>query len=264
MPEHVCYAEIFCGGCWIFFAKKPSKVEVINDINGELINFYRVIQRNCDKFKEREKYEMYSRELYYEYLQDFFNGKHKTLDNIERAFRFFCFLKESFGSKFASGWGYGAVRNNASAFFNEFKIIDEISLRLKNVQIDNRDFEDMIKGFDNETTLFMADPPYIKSDNKDYYFKSTDASFGMNDHQRLFLALKSIKGKCILTVDDTDWIRDRYTKENGFYTIENEVFYCSADKDNRRHETELIILNYDPLKIQKHVDCRQNKLEFQR
>lgn len=263
MPEHDCYCEVFCGGCWIFFAKPEAKIEVINDINSELINFYRVVQRKCDEFKKREKYEMYSRELYYEYMNDFYSGKHSTLDDVERAFRFFCLLKEAFGSTFGGGWGYGAVRNNATAYFNEFKIIDEISNRLKRVQIDNRDFEDVIKGYDNERTLFVTDPPYIKSlsENSNYY-KSSGNVFTMFDHQRLFNRLKTIKGKVILTIDDMPWIRERYTKENGFYIIENEVFYCSAPKDNRTHEIELIITNYDVSKIDKHIDIRQGKLEF--
>ncbi len=262
MPEHDCYLEVFAGGLWTFFRKSPSKVEIINDVNTELINFYRVIQRQCDKFKEREKYELYSSDLYYEYLQDFYSGKHKTLDDVERAFRFFCMIKEAFGSKFGGGFGFGSMRNNAKAFFNEFKIIDDITKRLKNVVIDNRDFEEVIVSYDNERVLIYCDPPYVKSDNTGYYFKAADSSFTMYDHQRLFNKLRSIKGKCILTIDDTPWVRERYSKENGFYLIENEVFYCSADSENRRHEVELIILNYNPEKINKHIDSRQGKLEF--
>ena len=260
MPEHICYAELFFGGGWIFFEKPESKSEVINDINGELINFYRVLQRQCDKFKEREKHEMYSRELYFEYLNDFYSGKHQTLDNIEKAFRYFCLLKEAFGAKFGGGWGFSSARNVAKPFFNEFKVIDKITERLKKVQIDNTDFESLLKGYDNEGTLFMCDPPYMKSDNSDYYFKSVDSSFSTHDHQRLFITLKSIKGKCILTIDDTPWILEIYKKENGFYVIENEVYYCCAYKDNRRLEVELIITNYDTTKIKKHLDAKQGKL----
>jgi len=262
-PKHECYCEVFGGGLWVFFGKQPSKVEIVNDINSELINFYRVIQRKCDKFLEREKYEMYSRELYYEYLNDYYSGKHFEFGDVERAFRFFCLIKEAFGSKFGGGWGYGSVRNNAIAFFNEFKILDDISKRLKNVQIDNRDFEDVIKGYDNKNVLFYLDPPYSMSNNKDYYFKSVDKGFTMQDHQRLYVLLKSVKGKFILTYDNSDWVRERYcVKDSGFYWVENKVFYCSADKNNRRHEVELIITNYDWKKEEKHVDVRQGVLKF--
>lgn len=247
----------------MFFRKKPSKVEVVNDVNSELINFYKIIQRSPAEFIERGKYEMYSRELYYEYLQAYYSKKHFELSDLERAFRFFCLIKEAYASKFSAGWGYGSVRNDATAFFNEFKIIDEVSERLKNVQIDNRDFERIIKGYDNERVLFYADPPYSASANADYYFKSVDNEFTMFDHQRLFNILKHIKGKFILTYDNTEWVRERYcTDESGFYWIENEVFYSSADKDNRRVETELIIMNFDHNKIDKHDDINQSKLGF--
>ncbi len=303
-PEHDCYLEPFAGGLWCLFQKQPSKVEIINDINEELINFYRIIQRKPNEFLERGKYELYSRSLYYEYLTDYnikslyedgeisqkisvlldvnINYVNKILSteftDLEKAFRFFCFIKEAFGSKFGGGWGMGAVRNLASAFFNEFSIIDNITKRLRNVQIDCRDFEDVINSYDNEHVFMLCDPPYQKSDNSDYYEKMTKCSFTLNDHQRLFNKLKSIKGKCILTIDNTEWIRERYcygepisidnknklyySKESGYYWMENEVFYCSADKDNRRHEIELIIMNYDPMKEKKHIDVRQGKLVF--
>ena len=262
IPQHECYCEVFFGAGWVFFCKKPSKTEVINDINSELINFYRVIQRQCDEFKKREKYEMYSRELYYEYLSDFNNGKHSTLDNVERAFRFFCLIKEAFGGNFGSGFGYGSTRNVAKSMFNEFDILNRVTERFKNTQIDNRDFEDIIKGYDNENTFMFCDPPYMDSNNKALYFKSTNSSFTINDHQRLFLALRSIKGKCLLTVDDTTWIRERYTKENGFFLLENKVNYSSAPAGSRQVVTELIITNYDTEQIKKHIDTKQDRLEF--
>ncbi len=256
-------ANGFCvHNCWTLFRKQPSKDEVINDVNSELINLYRTIQRNCEEFKKRAKYELYARDLYYEYLQDFYSGKHHTLSSTERAFRFFYLIKGAFASKFGAGFAFGSNRQSPVSFFNEFKILDDITKRLKNVTIDNRDFEDIIRSYDSERTLIFADPPYMKADNADYYFKSADAAFGIHDHQRLFVALKSIKGKCILTVDNTPWVRERYTKENGFFTLENTVYYCSADADNRRHEIELIITNYDTANIRKHTNINQAKLEF--
>lgn len=262
LPEHICYCEIFAGGLWTFFKKKPSKIEVINDINSELINLYRVLQTQCNEFKERETYQLYSSELYYEYLNDFKSGKHETLSNLERAFRFFVLIKQSFGSKFGAGFAFSATRPHTNSFFNEFKALDEITKRLKTPIIDNRDFEKIIESYDNENTIFYTDPPYMMSDNAQYYFQSSNNSFSIHDHQRLFLALKSIKGKCILTIDDTSWVRERYTTANGFYTIENIVNYSSGGGDNSRHVTELIIMNYDPTKQKKHVDTRQGTLNF--
>lgn len=256
MPEHFCYAEVFFGAGWVLFTKQLSKVEVINDIDGELINFWRVIQRNSEEFISREKYEMYSRELYEEYTKDFKSGKHKTMSNVERAFRYFVLIKCAFASKLHAGWGYGQSRNQGNAFFNEFKIIDEIAKRLKHVQIDNKDFQSVIEDYDNEETLFFIDPPYIKADIESQY----QCTFSLYDHQRLYSTLIKLKGKFILTIDDASFIRERYCQgkqgEHGFWWIDNTVFYSSADKDNRKHVTELIITNYDTTEV-----IKQNKLK---
>lgn len=264
MPEHNCYVEAFAGGLWVLFEKPKAKVEVINDINCELINLWRILQRKPEEFKERGKYELYAREFYEEYLKDFYEGRHQKMSDVERAFRFFCMLKESFGAKFGGGFGYGPSRNVANSFFNEFKIINEITERLKHVQIDNKDFEQLIKDYDREDTLTFCDPPYIKADVDSQYFKSMGANnvigFGLHDHQRLYNTLINLKGKFILTIDDAPFIRERYCTgeqgSKGFYWIENVVHYSSADKNNRRHATELIITNYDTTEV-----IKQNKLK---
>lgn len=269
MPEHSCYVEAFAGGLWVFFEKPKAKVEVVNDINGELINLWRILQRKSEEFKERGKYEMYARELYEEYCRDFNEGRHQKMSDVERAFRFFCMLKEAFGAKFGGGFGYGPARNVAESFFNEFKIIDVITERLKHVQIDNKDFEQLIKDYDRIDTLTFADPPYVKADVDSQYFKSMGVNniigFSLHDHQRLYNTLSKIKGKFILTIDDCSFVRERYCEgeqgSKGFYWIENEVFYSSADKNNRRHVVELIITNYDTNEVLKQNKLKKEKEE---
>ena len=263
MPNHTCYVETNFGGGWVFFAKPISKTEIINDINGELINLWRTIQRQPNEFIERGKYEMYSRELHREYYTDFESKKHFTFSNLERAFRFFCLIKESFASKFGPSWGFGPSRNMGNSFFNEFKIIDQIAERLKHVQIDNKDFQSVIEDYDRDYTWFYCDPPYIKANVNEQYFKSMGENniieFTLHDHQRLYNTLSKIKGKFLLTIDDCSFIRERYCEEeqgSRFYWIENEVSYSSMDKNSRRHATELIITNYDTNEV-----IKQNKLK---
>lgn len=267
IPEHFCYVETNGGAMWVFFEKERSKVEIVNDINGELINFWKIIQRQSSDFIERGKYEMYSRELFTDYYVDFDAGIHYDLTNLERAFRFFCMIKEAFSSKWHAGWGYGKSRNQADAFFNEFKIIDQIAERLKHCQIDNKDFQSVIEDYDGEETLYFCDPPYINADVAEQYFKSTDQkknlTFTLHDHQRLYNTLSKIKGKFILTIDDAPFIRERYCVgepgDNGFWWQENIVHYSSAAGPDRRHATELIITNYDMFKV-----AEQNKLKSEK
>lgn len=273
MPEHHCYCEPFFGAGWIFFNKKMSKTEIINDVNGELVNLWRILQSKPEEFKERGKYFLYAREFYEGYLKDFYEGRHQKMSDVERAFRFFCLIKMAFGAGFGKGWGYGPARNVAESFFNEFKIIDQITERLQHVQIDNKDFEQLIKDYDREDTLTFCDPPYIKADVNAQYFKSMGVNniigFTLHDHQRLYKMLINLKGKFILTIDDSPFIRERYCVgeqgSRGFYWIENVVHYSSADKNNRRHATELIITNYDTNEVikqnkQKNVSKEDKKL----
>jgi DNA adenine methylase len=64
LPDHTCYCEPFCGAGAIFFLKEPSPTEVINDINSELVNLYRVIQHHMEEFVRQFKWSLVSRELY--------------------------------------------------------------------------------------------------------------------------------------------------------------------------------------------------------
>lgn len=252
-PQHHCYCETFGGALWVFFSKPRSKVEVLNDVNSNLIGFWRIIQRQPEEFIKREKYEMYSRELFNEYYADWYSGHHAKLTELEKAFRFFVMIRHAFSSQFGAGFGFGCSKSNAQAVHNEFKTIDKISERLKGVQIMNDDFQFMLEHFDSKDTLFYADPPYILAPVDNYYSKSTDAKpFTLHDHQRLYNTLTNIKGKFILTIDDCSFIRERYIdgqeelgKNRKFWYINNEVFYCCTSGDSRRHVNELIIANFD-------------------
>lgn len=258
IPAHKCYVEVFAGGLSIYFGKEQSKVEVINDLNHELINFWRVIQRQPDKFLERSKYELYSRELFEEYDGDWKSGVHENLGELERAFRFFCLIREGFSAIFGSGWSYGCSKSNPMTFQNAFGFVDAISKRMKNTYIESRDFQYVIEHYDCPDALHFLDPPYILAPVENFYFKSyskkqqNEAKFTLYDHQRLYNAISNIKGKFILTIDDCAWIRERYCdgqEELGvnrkFWWIENTLYYSVADAESRKHVTELIITNYD-------------------
>jgi DNA adenine methylase len=63
-PAHVCYVEPFAGGAAIFFMKEPSECEVLNDVNGELVNLYRVVQHHLEEFCRQFKHALVSRQIY--------------------------------------------------------------------------------------------------------------------------------------------------------------------------------------------------------
>ena len=84
-PEHTCYVEPFCGAAAIYFMKDQTKVEVLNDINGELVNLYRVVKHHMDEFVRQFRWSLTSRQMY-KWLQD---TPEEILTDIQRAARFF-------------------------------------------------------------------------------------------------------------------------------------------------------------------------------
>ncbi|RAP64139.1 D12 class N6 adenine-specific DNA methyltransferase family protein, partial [Candidatus Erwinia dacicola] len=88
-PEHTCYVEPFCGGAALFFMKSPCKAEVLNDINGDIVNLYRVIQHHLEEFIKQFKWALTSRQIF-QWLKD---TPAETLTDIQRAARFYYLQK---------------------------------------------------------------------------------------------------------------------------------------------------------------------------
>ena len=93
--DHTCYAEVFAGGSWVLFGKQRSKVEVLNDKDGELINFYRIAKKHPDEFSRKAKELVISRRLFEIMKGETLN----SLTDIERAVRFYYLLKLGFGAR---------------------------------------------------------------------------------------------------------------------------------------------------------------------
>lgn len=85
LPPHECYVEVFAGAAWVLFGKQPSKVEVLNDIDGEVINFFRVVKEQPEDLIASFEWDLVSREEF-ERLRDL---DPKTLDPVARAHRFY-------------------------------------------------------------------------------------------------------------------------------------------------------------------------------
>lgn len=94
-PAHKCYVEVFAGGAALYFMRPPADVEVINDVNGELINLYRVVKNHLEEFVRQFKYALSSRDVFKWLLQ---TPPH-TLTDIQRAARFFYLQQQAFGGK---------------------------------------------------------------------------------------------------------------------------------------------------------------------
>lgn len=200
IPKHHTYVEVFGGAANLLLAKEPSPVEVYNDINSGLVNFFRVI-RDKDKFKRFYEQVMlipYSREEFY-YCRDTWRDEE---DDILRAVKWFVAARQSFSGQFGSGWGYNVIwsskgmAKHVSGWFSSIELLPEVSQRLLRVQIEHNDFRKILKAYDTEETFFYLDPPYVLETRK---CKAYEHEMSLKDHEDLVDLLLHIKGKAMLS-----------------------------------------------------------------
>lgn len=229
IPDHTCYVELFFGAGWVYFGKEPSKVEVVNDIDKELINLFKMIKYHAPEIERMLEYEFSGRDIFQEYK----NTTIEQLTEIHRAVRFLYLISQSFASK-GNDYGYGTTSKPKPQIFYS-GVLQEIKQRLRNTYVENLSFEKIIDKYDREHTFFFADPPYV--DTAGY-----QNEFGEKEHLMLRDKLTNIKGKFLLTINDNEKVREWY---KDFNIREVEVQYSvSKEQKARGLYKELIITNY--------------------
>ena len=187
-PAHTCYVEPFAGGAACLFLKPPSKVEVINDIHGELMNLYRIVQNHPEELIRQFKWALSSRTLFmWEKMK-----RPETLTDIQRAARFFYLQKLAFGGR-VTGQSFGSA-TTAPPKLNLLRLEEDLSqahLRLSGVHIENLPWQEVITRYDRAHTLFFCDPPYWK-------VAGYGVDFPLDNYQQLAEFARTIKGKMII------------------------------------------------------------------
>ncbi len=221
------YVEVFGGAGWVLFEKEPGKeLEVFNDIDSNLINLYRCVKYHCEELQKELNWMAISREQFFDSRSQL---EGRGLTDIQRAARYLHIIKVSFG---ADRRTFGTNKKNLSGTIDYLTLVQE---RLKNVVIENKDFEDLIKVYDRPRALLYLDPPYHGTEK--YY----EGGFKLEDHLRLRESLGKVKGRFILSYNDDEFIRDLY---KGF-RIESISRNCGlTNKGTAGEFNELIIRNY--------------------
>lgn len=229
IPDHVCYVEPFFGAGWVFFGKTPSKVEVINDVDKELINLFKMIKYHAPEIERMLEYEFSGRDIFEEY-------KNVTLENlteIQRAVRFLYLISQSFAGK-GTHYGYATAKKPAPQIFYK-GVLSEIKERLRNTFVENLSFEKIIDKYDREGSFFFCDPPYFET-------AGYGNTFGEKEHLLLRDKLKNIKGKFLVTINDHPKVREWY---KDFNIKEAKVMYSVSNQASARKKYgELIITNF--------------------
>ena len=238
---HKRYVEIFGGGAHVILQKERLNFkdykEIYNDLDGDLVNLYKMILEGPAEFFERCQYLPYSHKLYEDWSKDWKKG-YKGKDNFERAMRYYFLQKTSFGGIFLNSYGGGSKK--ILAFRETLKRIPYFVKRFQSVLIENLDFEECIKKYDEPDTLFYCDPPYILEGGREYY------NIKGFDHERLSKVLNSIKGYAVLSYYPDEKLKEFYGNwYANFKKVVKPLTLTKAKNGETRPEAiEMLLMNY--------------------
>ena len=193
-PPHRIYVDMFGGGAHVLCAKTPSSLEIFNDIDQNIINFFEAIRTRPSEFLKGFKYLMYSETIYNRWKK-----VSPPEDMMDRAVWWFYQLRASFSGKFGSGFGHNhgsTGGGKAYAYRSALRLIPALAARFANIEIHNHDFRDELIQCDGPETLFYLDPPYWLQNSGNSKCYTHD--FTEQDHQDLAVLLKNVKGKVVL------------------------------------------------------------------
>lgn len=237
IPQHEIYTEAFVGGGAVFWAKKPVTLEVINDLNGELINFYWVVKTRYEDFKKMALATLHSRKLHKQAFTIYSNPE--GYDVVTRAWAVWVLSSQGFAGKLGSSWGYDKSKNtmakkiqNMKARFNE----TDMSSRLELAQIECNDALKVIASRDSTATFHYVDPPYYNSNCGHY------SGYSLSDFENLLKLLSKVGGKFLLSCYPSELI-SQYIEENGWSTISFKQ-PVAVSKTAVKDKTEVLVANY--------------------
>ena len=164
IPEHEVYVEVFAGSAKLLFAKPQSRCEVMNDLNGDVTNFFRVAKHRPAALAELFDHEIVHAERFKDLRCEL--GYNPCLDDeLQRARRFAYLVWYSYGAKgehFASSNAKDKLNHKARRSLDRVRgLLDDTAERLRNVLIEQRSFEDILARYDSPSTWFYLDPPYV-------------------------------------------------------------------------------------------------------
>lgn len=242
LPDAHHYCEPYGGSAAVLLNRPPASVETYNDLDGEVVNFFRVLREQKGALIEAIGLTPFSREEFFDAVTE----DTSVLTPLERARRFFiCARQVRTGLAQTASLGRWANCKNTSRagmagavsrWLGSVEGLPEIANRLLRVQIENRPALEVISLYDSPQTLFYVDPPYpheSRTDSKAYGYEMTE-----EEHRQLAANLQTIKGKAAVSGYRCDLMDELY---NGWRVAEAPTKNCHSSKKPR---TEALWMNY--------------------
>ncbi len=241
--------EPFGGAAWVLFGKPPSPIEVLNDIDDELINFFRVVKHQPEELIKSFDLELVSRSEF----RKLADSEPQALSEVERAHHFYYLIMAGWGGearypRFQSSTSDDGGHGNRliGALKTLRKRIEPVHDRLKTVIIENIDWSECIDRYDRPTSFLYLDPPY--PGNGANYKHNMRL---MAEHSAIAERLSRVRGKWMLSSYDTEEVRTKFHDYN-IVSIQSASGMKAAESEateygrKRTLNKEILVLNYDP------------------
>lgn len=241
-PSHRTYVETCCGGAAVFWAKprELSKAEILNDADGELVNFYHLLHKHGRKLAAEVDSMPYSRALFVQVLRS------RPRGSFRRAARFWYLNRVAFGAK-RRGPSFG-VKASARANVIPNRVLQDLDAtieRLRGVLFESVDVQRLIELYDRPATFFYVDPPFLGL-SQDYACR-----FSQADHDRLAKVLGETKGAWLLSYNDCRDVRALYRGRFIRRLASRYTIGCNSASGGSSVARELLISNR-PLRRAQH------------
>lgn len=238
--QHMTYAEVFLGGGSVFFEKEPSKLEILNDTNRELMNFYAVVQNDFVSLEREVRISLHSRSLHRD-AKAVYENPH-LFNPIKRAWAVWVLANQGFSGMLGRSWGYDKAKPTMPRKLQGKRenFTEAFAIRLQNVSLECTDALKIIQSRDTENALFYVDPPYYNSDMGHY------DGYTLKDYEELLKTLSTIQGKFVLSSYPSE-ILEEYTRK---YKWNSDSFrFTVAIQNNsdkpKKQKVEVITRNYE-------------------
>jgi DNA adenine methylase len=238
--DHTLYGEPFGGGLAVFFEKEPSDVEVINDTNSELVNFYRVVQNDFVGLEKEIRITLHSRDMFRKASVIYNNPD--MFSEIKRAWAVWCLSSQGFAGLLDGSWGYDVGKNTTTKKISNKRasFTEDYAIRLQNVQIECTDAIRIIRSRDSKSSFFYCDPPYVGSDCGHY------DGYSQEDFDGLLKILSRIKGKFLLSSYPNSELKG-FKAKYGWHQLEIDQTVSVANSNStkgRKAKKEVLTANY--------------------
>lgn len=238
LPEHHSYVEPFFGSGAVLFNKPVSDIETINDLDSDVTNLFRCIQKDAERLARLVMTTPFSREEYDKQYESVLETLY--VSNFQRAAGFLvrCWQGHGFRTNvYKVGWKNDVVgRERAYALWSWYRLpewIIDIAERLRMVQIENRPALEVIERFNYSNVFMYIDPPYVLGTRtgKQYKHEMSDA-----DHEELLKLLLQSRAKIMLSGYESELYN------NYLIGWEKKQFFSCAEHGKPRIET--VWMNY--------------------